>query len=63
MFSFIDKDTSYWRFTFLGMLLYIAGVGTVYITANFVVAQILDRVIRNIHLSSSFRRTCKNSLL
>ena len=37
LFSFIDTHTSYWRFTFPGMILYIAGIGAVYITANFVV--------------------------
>lgn len=37
LFSFIDKDTSYWRFTFPAMILYIAGIGAVYITSNFVV--------------------------
>lgn len=37
LFSFITPDTSYWRFTFPGMILYIAGLGVVYITANFVV--------------------------
>jgi hypothetical protein len=37
LFSFITKDTSYWRFTFPAMILYIAGIGTVYITANFVI--------------------------
>lgn len=37
LFSFIDKDTSYWRFTFPGLILYIAGIGAVYITANFVI--------------------------
>lgn len=37
LFSFIDRDTSYWRYTFPGMILYIAGIGAVYITANFVV--------------------------
>ncbi|KAF2138805.1 uncharacterized protein K452DRAFT_290454 [Aplosporella prunicola CBS 121167] len=37
LFSFIDRDTSYWRFAFPGMVLYIAGIGAVYISANFVV--------------------------
>ena len=37
LFSFITVDTSYWRYTFPGMILYIAGLGVVYITANFVV--------------------------
>ncbi|EEQ31790.1 drug resistance transporter EmrB/QacA [Microsporum canis CBS 113480] len=37
LFSFITQETSYWRFTFPGMILYIAGLGVVYITANFVV--------------------------
>ncbi len=37
LFSLISADTSYWRYTFPGMILYIAGLGVVYITANFVV--------------------------
>ncbi|KAK2839271.1 hypothetical protein FQN49_006305 [Arthroderma sp. PD_2] len=37
LFSFISPETGYWRFTFPGMILYIAGRGVVYITANFVV--------------------------
>lgn len=37
LFSFITSDTSYWRYTFPAMILYIAGLGAVYITANFVV--------------------------
>ena len=37
LFSFITPEISYWRFTFPGMILYIAGLGVVYITANFVV--------------------------
>ncbi|KAK2606219.1 hypothetical protein QQS21_003390 [Conoideocrella luteorostrata] len=37
LFSFITEHSSYWRFTFPGMILYIAGLGVVYITANFVV--------------------------
>ncbi|EPE32051.1 MFS general substrate transporter [Glarea lozoyensis ATCC 20868] len=37
LFAFIEQETSYWRYTFPGMILYIAGIGTVYITANFVV--------------------------
>ena len=37
LFSCIDGRSSYWRFTFPGMILYIAGLGVVYITANFVV--------------------------
>lgn len=37
LFSLITEETSYWRFTFPGMVLYIAGLGVVYITANFVV--------------------------
>ncbi|GBF64297.1 efflux pump [Trichophyton mentagrophytes] len=37
LFSFITHQTSYWHFTFPGMILYIAGLGVVYITANFVV--------------------------
>lgn len=37
LFSFITPQTSYWHFTFPGMILYIAGLGVVYITANFVV--------------------------
>ncbi|OAL72142.1 transmembrane efflux protein [Trichophyton violaceum] len=37
LFSFITCQTSYWRFAFPGMILYIAGLGVVYITANFVV--------------------------
>ncbi|KAF3479628.1 aminotriazole resistance protein [Arthroderma uncinatum] len=37
LFSFVDKDTSYWRYTFPGMILYIADIGAVYITANFIV--------------------------
>lgn len=35
LFSFIGRDTSYWRFTFPAMVLYIAGIGAVLITANF----------------------------
>ncbi|KDQ18863.1 hypothetical protein BOTBODRAFT_477605 [Botryobasidium botryosum FD-172 SS1] len=37
LFRFISETTNYWRFTFPGMILYIAGVGWVYIAANFVV--------------------------
>ncbi|CAF9903178.1 MAG: hypothetical protein ALECFALPRED_000157 [Alectoria fallacina] len=37
LFSFISPTTSYWRYTFPGMILYIAGLGWVYITANFAV--------------------------
>ena len=37
LFAFIDRNTSYWRYTFPGMILYIAGIGAVYITANFIV--------------------------
>ena len=37
LFSFISESSSYWRFTFPGMILYIAGIGVVYITANFIV--------------------------
>lgn len=37
LFSQIIPESSYWRFTFPGMILYIAGLGIVYITANFVV--------------------------
>ncbi|KAI9825370.1 MAG: hypothetical protein M1819_000536 [Sarea resinae] len=37
LFAFIEDDSSYWRFTFPAMILYIAGIGAVYITANFVV--------------------------
>ncbi|KAF2135321.1 uncharacterized protein K452DRAFT_281717 [Aplosporella prunicola CBS 121167] len=37
LFAFVDKDTSYWRFTFPGMILYIAGMVAVYNTANYVV--------------------------
>jgi MFS family permease len=37
LFSFIEDNNSYWRFTFPAMILYIAGIGAVYITANFVV--------------------------
>ncbi|TVY21381.1 Puromycin resistance protein pur8 [Lachnellula arida] len=37
LFSFIEDNSSYWRFTFPAMILYIAGIGAVYITANFVV--------------------------
>ncbi|THC96680.1 hypothetical protein EYZ11_003835 [Aspergillus tanneri] len=37
LLSFIEHDTSYWRYAFAGMILYIAGIGAVYITANFVV--------------------------
>ncbi|KAK8235180.1 putative aminotriazole resistance protein [Phyllosticta capitalensis] len=43
LFSFIDTHTSYWRFTFPGMVLYIAGIGAVYITANFVVVSAASR--------------------
>ncbi|OGM43956.1 aminotriazole resistance protein [Aspergillus bombycis] len=43
LFSFIDHDTSYWRYTFPGMVLYIAGIGAVYITANFVVVSSASR--------------------
>lgn len=37
LFSLITEESSYWRFTFPGMILYIAGLGVVYTTANFVV--------------------------
>ena len=37
LFSFINPESSYWRFTFPGMILDIAGLGVVYVTANFVV--------------------------
>ena len=37
LFSFITPSSSYWRFTFPGMVLYIVGLSAVYITANFVV--------------------------
>lgn len=37
LFRFITESTNYWRFTFPGMILYIAGVGWVYIAANFIV--------------------------
>ena len=37
LFSFISESSSYWRFTFPGMILYIAGIGAVYITTNFIV--------------------------
>ncbi|KJZ77121.1 hypothetical protein HIM_03442 [Hirsutella minnesotensis 3608] len=37
LFSLITPETSYWRYTFPGMILYIVGLGAVYITANFVV--------------------------
>ena len=37
LFSFISPSVSYWRFTFPGTILYIAGLGFVYITASFVV--------------------------
>ncbi|KAI0570020.1 hypothetical protein TUN199_06745 [Pyrenophora tritici-repentis] len=37
LFSFITEHSSYWRYNFPGMILYIAGIGAVYITANFVV--------------------------
>ncbi|KAF3005605.1 hypothetical protein E8E13_001997 [Curvularia kusanoi] len=43
LFSFITKDTLYWRYTFPGMILYIAGIGAVYITANFVVVSSASR--------------------
>ncbi|CAN9364877.1 unnamed protein product [Alternaria alternata] len=43
LFSFITEDTSYWRYTFPGMILYIAGIGAVYITANFVVVSSASR--------------------
>ncbi|KAF4628704.1 hypothetical protein G7Y89_g9451 [Cudoniella acicularis] len=43
LFSFIDKETSYWRYTFPGMVLYIAGIGTGFITANFVVVSSASR--------------------
>lgn len=38
LFSFVAPDANYWRFAFPGMVLYIAGLGVVYITANFVVS-------------------------
>jgi MFS family permease len=34
---------SYWRYTFPGMIMYIAGIGAVYITANFVVVSSASR--------------------
>ncbi|KAL1306890.1 hypothetical protein AAFC00_005535 [Neodothiora populina] len=37
LFAFITEHTSYWRFTFPGMILYIAGIGAVYITSKLVV--------------------------
>lgn len=37
LFSFITEDSNYWRYTFPGMILYIAGIAAVYITANFIV--------------------------
>ncbi|KAH6665535.1 major facilitator superfamily-domain-containing protein [Halenospora varia] len=37
LFSFITPSTSYWAFAFPGMLLYIAGIGAVYITSNFLI--------------------------
>ncbi|KAM4057857.1 major facilitator superfamily protein [Hirsutella rhossiliensis] len=37
LFSLITPESSYWRFTFPGMILYISGLSAVYITANFVV--------------------------
>ncbi|KAJ1705463.1 aminotriazole resistance protein [Aspergillus flavus] len=43
LFSFVDHDTSYWRYTFPGMILYIAGIGAVYITANFVIVSSASR--------------------
>jgi MFS family permease len=43
LFAFINEDTSYWRYTFPGMILYIAGIGIVYITSNFVVVSSASR--------------------
>lgn len=43
LFSFIEDNSSYWRFTFPAMILYIAGIGTVYITANFIVVSSASR--------------------
>jgi Major Facilitator Superfamily len=43
LFSFIEDNSSYWRFTFPAMILYIAGIGAVYITANFVVVSSASR--------------------
>jgi hypothetical protein len=37
MFNSVTEDTFYWRYTFPGMLLYIAGKYAVYITANIVI--------------------------
>jgi MFS family permease len=43
LFSFVNEDTSYWRYAFPGMILYIAGIGTVYITASFVIVSSASR--------------------
>lgn len=40
LFSFIDESSPYWRFAFPGMILYMAGICIVYVTANFVVVSI-----------------------
>jgi MFS family permease len=36
LFSFVTSSSNYWAFTFPGMVLYIVGIGFVYVTANFV---------------------------
>ncbi|KAE8850578.1 hypothetical protein PTNB85_00994 [Pyrenophora teres f. teres] len=43
LFSSITEYSSYWRYTFPGMILYIAGIGAVYITANFVLVSSASR--------------------
>ncbi|KND89171.1 Puromycin resistance protein pur8 [Tolypocladium ophioglossoides CBS 100239] len=43
LFSFITPASSYWRFTFPGMVLYIVGLSAVYITANFVIVSSASR--------------------
>ncbi|KAL7269490.1 hypothetical protein RUND412_007853 [Rhizina undulata] len=37
LFALISAKSSYWRYTFPGMILYISGISVVYTTANFVV--------------------------
>lgn len=43
LFSFVTPGSSYWRFTFPGMVLYIVGLSAVYITANFVIVSSASR--------------------
>jgi hypothetical protein len=37
LFNFVTDNISYWRYIFPGMIMYIAGIGAVYITSNFIV--------------------------